>query len=57
MQTHRRQDGHNAVCLKSKAELPFNGGLAFILGKGGKDEKIGAIDGYSIPIKFFGHGF
>jgi hypothetical protein len=25
----------NADCLKSKAELPFKGGLAFLLGKGG----------------------
>jgi TPR repeat protein len=25
--------GQNAICLKSKAELPFNGGLAFLFGE------------------------
>jgi hypothetical protein len=32
MQTHRGEDGLNADCRKSKAELPFNGGLAFLIG-------------------------
>ena len=31
--------GYNANCLKSKAELPLVGSLAFLLGKGSGDGK------------------
>ena len=31
MRTHPGEDGHYADCLKSKAESPINGGLAFLL--------------------------
>ena len=30
MRTHRGEDGQNADCLKSKAGLPLEGGLAFV---------------------------
>jgi hypothetical protein len=35
MQTNRGEDGHYADCLKSKAESPINGSLAFLLEKVG----------------------
>ena len=31
MRTHLWEDGHNADCFKLKVELPFIGGLAFLL--------------------------